>query len=253
MGLQARRQYGQKGRLRDLVSLTFGLDTEAVSAASFSFLSQPRLRCLKATAIETPLLFSRSPPSRLYQCTSVPACFSQGGRSGFGCVSPAFRPRFACEWNAELTISKRVIGIFRLRFACLQNSPFRKSFYGRDAETQGKRVCKKTGNRYRMPAFSGSKAHSLTVMFLPAFLRVSAVKLFIELSKSARNKRAKRPASDEVNPDRRSNKYQLTRNSQLSAFGLTFQICEKYEGHEIEIALFWLHQLQDRCTVNDCS
>ena len=57
-------------------------------------------------------------------CTGVPACFSQGGRSGFGCVSPAFRPRFACEWNAELTISKRVIGIFRPRFACLQNRIF---------------------------------------------------------------------------------------------------------------------------------
>ena len=98
------------------------------------------------------------------------------GRSDLGCVSPAFRPRFACEWNAELTISKQVIGIFRLRLACLQNSPFRKSFYGRDAETQGKRVCKKTGNRYRMPAFSGSKAHSLTVMFLPASLRVSATR-----------------------------------------------------------------------------
>ena len=44
------------------------------------------------------------------------------GRSDLGCVSPAFRSRFACKWNAELTISKRVIGIFRPRFACLQNS-----------------------------------------------------------------------------------------------------------------------------------
>ena len=34
-------------------------------------------------------------------------------------------------------------------------------------------------------------------------LGVSAVKLFIDLSKSARNKRAKRPASDEINSDRR--------------------------------------------------
>ena len=48
-------------------------------------------------------------------------------------------------------------------------------------------------------------------MFLPASIRVSAVKLFIDLSKSAKNKRAKRPASDEINSDRRSDKYQLTR------------------------------------------
>ena len=34
-------------------------------------------------------------------------------------------------------------------------------------------------------------------------LGVSAVKLFIDLSKSAKNKRAKRPASDEINSDRR--------------------------------------------------
>ena len=88
-------------------------------------------------------------------CTSVPACFSQGGRSGLGCVSPAFRPRFACEWNAELTISKQVIGIFRLRFACLQNSPFPRIL---TAETQGKRGCKNPENRYRLPAFSGSNA-----------------------------------------------------------------------------------------------
>ena len=37
-------------------------------------------------------------------------------------VSPAFRSRFACEWNVKPTISKGVIGIFRLRFAVLQNS-----------------------------------------------------------------------------------------------------------------------------------
>ena len=37
-------------------------------------------------------------------------------------VSPAFRSRFALEWNAKPTISKRVIGIFAPRFAVLQNS-----------------------------------------------------------------------------------------------------------------------------------
>ena len=138
-------------------------------------------------------------------------------------VSPAFRSRFAVEWNAELAISKRVIGIFRLRFACLQNSAFRKSFYRGDAEE--KRV-QEPGKQIPVAGVSGSKAHSLTVLFLPASLRVSSVKLFIDLSKSARDQRAEPPASDEVNPDRPSNKYQLTRNSQLSAFGLTFQISE---------------------------
>ena len=51
-------------------------------------------------------------------------CFAQGSQSGIGRVSPAFRPRFACEWNVKLTISKRVIGIFRFHFACLQNRIF---------------------------------------------------------------------------------------------------------------------------------
>ena len=60
-------------------------------------------------------------------------------------------------------------------------------------------------------------------------LGVSAVKLFIDLSKSARNKRAKRPASDEVSADHFSDKYQSTRNSQLSAFGLTFQTCKVFK------------------------
>ena len=154
--------------------------------------------------------------------------------SDLACVSPAFRPRFACEWNAELTISKRVTGEFRLRFACLQNSPFRKSFYRRDAEDKRVEKTRKTDTgcrRFRI------QCKSLTVMFLPAFLRVSAVKLFIELSKSARNKRAKRPASDEINSDRRSNKYQLTRNSQLSTFGLTFQICEYGVGDHCALTL----------------
>ena len=103
-------------------------------------------------------------------CTSVPACFSQGGRSGFGCVSLAFRSRFACKWNAELTISKRVIGIFRPRFACLQNSLFPRIL---TAETQRTRGCKNQEDRYRLPAFSGSKSYSLTVVFLPASLRIS--------------------------------------------------------------------------------
>ena len=147
-------------------------------------------------------------------------------RSDFGRVSLAFRSRFACKWNAELTISRRVIGIFRARFACLQNSPFRKSFYRRDA---GKKRVQEPGKQIPDAGVSGSKARSLTVVFLPASLRVSGVKLFIDLSKSARNKRAKRPASDEVNANRRSNKYQLTRNSQLSAFGLSFQVSEMYE------------------------
>jgi hypothetical protein len=52
--------------------------------------------------------------------------------------------------------------------------------------------------------------------------------LMIEFSKSANNPRAERPASDEVSADRFSGKYQSTRNSQLSTFGLTFQI---YEMH----------------------
>jgi len=36
-------------------------------------------------------------------------------------------------------------------------------------------------------------------------------------------------ASDEVSSSNSSDKYQLARNSQLSTFGLTFQICEMYE------------------------
>jgi hypothetical protein len=39
-------------------------------------------------------------------------------------ISPAFRPRFTYKRNAELTKSKRVIGIFAQRFANLQNSHF---------------------------------------------------------------------------------------------------------------------------------
>jgi hypothetical protein len=54
----------------------------------------------------------------------------------------------------------------------------------------------------------------------------------VEFSNSAQDQRAKRPASDEVNPDRTRCKYQVTRNSQLSALGLTFRICEMYEMHE---------------------
>ena len=140
-------------------------------------------------------------------------------------VSPAFRSRFAVGWNAELAISKRVIGIFRLRFACLQNSPFQRIL---TAETQRTRGCKTpetdTGcRRFRIKS-SLPNGH-VSTRFAPR-RGVSAVKLPIDLSKSARNKRAKRPASDEDSSDRRSDKYQLTRNSQLSTFGLTFQICE---------------------------
>ena len=50
--------------------------------------------------------------------------------------------------------------------------------------------------------------------------------------KSAKNKRAKRPASGEVSADRSSDKYQSTRYAQLSTFGLTFQICEMYEERD---------------------
>ena len=42
----------------------------------------------------------------------------------------------------------------------------------------------------------------------------------------ARGQRAERPASDEISADSRPDKYQSTRYSQLSTFGLTFQICE---------------------------
>ena len=79
------------------------------------------------------------------------------------------------------------------------------------------------------------KCKSLTVLFLPASLRVSAVKLFIDLSKSAEHQRAKRPASNEDSSEQRSSKYQLTRNSQLSAFGLTFQICEMCKQGKAEL------------------
>ena len=134
-------------------------------------------------------------------CTSVPACFSQGGRSGIGCVSPAFRPRFACEWNAELTISKRVIGIFRLRFACFAKLAFSEDLNRGDAED--KRV-QGPGKQIPVAGVFRIKCKSLTVMFLP--LRSASRRLGGEIaclfSKSARNKRAKRPASDEDSSDR---------------------------------------------------
>ena len=99
-------------------------------------------------------------------------------RSDLDCVSLAFRSRFACKWNAELTISKRVIAIFRLRFACLQNSPFPRIL---TAETQRTRGCKNPGKQIPDAGVSGSKAYSVTVMFLPASLRlgVSTVKLLV--------------------------------------------------------------------------
>ena len=65
-------------------------------------------------------------------------------------------------------------------------------------------------------------------------LGVSAVKLFIDLSKSARNKRAKRPASDEISADRWSDKYQLTRytrNTRYASFSGNGLI---YEGKRYE-------------------
>ena len=163
-------------------------------------------------------------------------------------VSPAFRSRFAVEWNAELAISKRVIGIFRLRFACLQNSAFRKSFYRGDAED--KRV-QEPGKQTPVAGVFRIKCKSLTVLFLPASLRVSALKLFTDFSKSARNKRAKRPASDEVNPDHRSNKYQLTRNSQLSASGLTFQIFQIDEEYQRDWSRY--ARFNELCCIGPCS
>ena len=161
-------------------------------------------------------------------CTSVPASFSQGGRSGIGCVSLAFRPRFACKWNAELTISKRVIGIFRLRFACLQNSPFPRILTAETQEKEGART------RTQIPdaGVFRIKGKSLTVIFLPASLRVSAVKLFIDLSKSAGNKRAKRPASDEINPDRSLDKYQSTRYARYARYASFSQKCRKLQIYE---------------------
>ena len=96
----------------------------------------------------------------------------------------------------------------------------------------GKKRMQKPGKPIPDAGVFRIKCKSLTVLFLPASLRVSALKLFTDFSKSARNKRAKRPASEEVSADHRSDKYQSTRNSQLSAFGLTFQIfqiCEEYQ------------------------
>ena len=127
-------------------------------AVGFSQRSAAVNRQLKQTAM-------RFPGSTIG--TSKP---NRNPRSDLDCVSLAFRSRFACKWNAELTISKRVIGIFRLRFACLQNSPFPRTL---TAERQRTRGCKNPENRYRLPAFSGSKAYSGTVMFLPASLRAS--------------------------------------------------------------------------------
>ena len=165
-------------------------------------------------------------------------------------VSPAFRSRFACGWNAELTISKRVIGIFRLRFACFKNSPFLRIL---TAETQRARGCKNpqtdTGcRRFRIKS-SLPNGH-VSTRFAPR-RGVSAVKLPIDLSKSARNKRAKRPASDEVNPDHRSNKYQLTRNSQLSASGLTFQIFQIYEEYQRDWSRY--ARFNELCCIGPCS
>ena len=91
-------------------------------------------------------------------------------------VSPAFRSRFAVEWNAELAISKRVIGIFRLRFACLQNSPFQRIL---TAETQRTRGCKtpETDTGCRRFRIKGSFPNGrVSTRFAPR-LCVSAVKL----------------------------------------------------------------------------
>ena len=49
----------------------------------------------------------------------------------------------------------------------------------------------------------------------------------IEFSNSAKNPRVKRPASEELSSKRQSDKSQSTRYSQLSTFGVTFQIYEE--------------------------
>ena len=128
-------------------------------AVGFSQRSAAVNRQLKQTAM-------RFPGSTIG--TSKP---NRNPRSDLDCVSLAFRSRFACKWNAELTISKRVIGIFRLRFACLQNSPFSEDLNRRDAED--KRV-QEPGKQIPDAGVFRIKGKSLTVMFLPASLRVSA-------------------------------------------------------------------------------
>ena len=128
-------------------------------AVGFSQRSAAVNRQLKQTAM-------RFPGSTIG--TSKP---NRNPRSDLDCVSLAFRSRFACKWNAELTISKRVIGIFRLRFACLQNSPFPRIL---TAETEGKRGCKNPGKQIPVAGVFRIKGQPLTVVFLPASLSVSA-------------------------------------------------------------------------------
>ena len=62
--------------------------------------------------------------------------------------------------------------------------------------------------------------------------RVNHEQRAIQFSKSAFQPRAERPAGDEISAYRSSGKYQVTRNSQLSTFGLTFQMYEIYEMYE---------------------
>ena len=57
----------------------------------------------------------------------------------------------------------------------------------------GKKRVQEPGKQIPVAGVFESEAHSRTVMFLPASLRVSAVKFLIALSKSARNKRANGP------------------------------------------------------------
>jgi hypothetical protein len=55
----------------------------------------------------------------------------------------------------------------------------------------------------------------------------------IQFSKSANYQRAERLSGEEISSYHSTHKYQSTRYSQLSAFGLTFQICEMYEDDRI--------------------
>jgi hypothetical protein len=67
----------------------------------------------------------------------------------------------------------------------------------------------------------------------PPRLGVSAVKSFIDLSKSAGNKRAKRPASDEVSAYGTNSKYQLTRYTRNTRYTRFSRFFRKYEIYEI--------------------
>ena len=65
-------------------------------------------------------------------------------------------------------------------------------------------------------------------------MKKSVINGWLNFQTALKNPRAKWPASDEVNSNRTSDKYQSTRYSQLSTFGLTFQICEMYEETECD-------------------